>query len=81
MAIGPGKRAGPEPGCTKAGPHTNMEGDMDACDKCCARAVDTVLLDSGGMLTFCHHHMREIVGSDFDPGVDFTIIYGASEEV
>lgn len=49
---------------------------MDTCDRCCARGVDTVLLDSGGMLTFCGHHSREILGPDFDPGVDFTIIYG-----
>lgn len=53
---------------------------MDACDKCCARAVDTVLLDSGGMLTFCGHHSREILTPTFDPGVDFTIIYGAIAE-
>lgn len=53
---------------------------MDRCDRCCARGVDTVLLDSGGMLTFCRHHSRDILGPDFDPGVDFTIIYGAVAE-
>ena len=59
-AIGPGKRAGPEPGCTKAGPHTNGKGaTMGTCDKCGATAYVTTTIDTGLPLSWCAHHYAE----------------------
>lgn len=40
--------------------------EQHRCDRCCARAIATMLTPNGGTLNFCGHHARTCVPDDMD---------------